>query len=93
MIAEAEVINFIGYKTPLKFVFISEGMITFETITPSQDLKTYEITFFVNSKKHPQLFAYDSFSISLLKFQVMSLLEIDLKDGTQKELYFKKYQE
>ena len=33
---EADVINLIGFETPLKFEFISDGIFTFKTVIPNQ---------------------------------------------------------
>lgn len=37
---EADVINLIGYETPMEFVFVSEGIATFQTVFPemSEDI-------------------------------------------------------
>ena len=91
MKTEADIIKLIGYETPLKFVFTSEGTFTYETVIPTAHLMTYEVTFFMENRQHPQFFAYDSFSTSLLPFQIMSVNQVNGMEGTVTEIFFRKY--
>lgn len=85
---EADIINLIGYETVLKFVFTSEGIFTFETIIPIGDnLDKYEIDFYTKNKGHQEFFRYDSFSSSLLKYQISEVR----KNGV--EIYFRAFEE
>ena len=91
---EADVINLIGFETPLKFEFISDGIFTFRTVIPNQKngIVFYEIEFFSNPDKSLDFFAYDTFSNFLLKYQIHSVTAIDKSRDTKTEIYFKTYE-
>ena len=91
---EADVINLIGFETPLKFEFISDGIFTFRTVIPNQKngIVFYDVEFFSNPDKSLDFFAYDSFSNFLLKYQIHSVTAIDKSTDTRTEIYFKTYE-
>lgn len=91
---EADVINLIGFETPLKFEFISDGIFTFKTVIPNQkdDIIFYEIEFFSNPDKSLDFFAYDTFSNFLLKYQIHTVSAINESKNTKREIYFKTYE-
>ena len=91
---EADVINLIGFETPLKFEFISDGIFTFRTVIPNQKngIVFYDVEFFSNPDKSLDFFAYDSFSNFLLKYQIHSVTAIDKSTATRTEIYFKTYE-
>ena len=66
MKTEADIIKLIGYETPLKFVFTSEGTFTYETVIPTAHLMTYEVTFFMENRQRPQFFLESYFYTILL---------------------------
>lgn len=73
---EADIINLIGFNTMLKFSFISDGIMTYETIKPILVDGTYynfEIEFFVEEDKNIEFFCYDSFSDFLIKYKIYKL--------------------
>ena len=87
---EADVINLIGFETPLKFEFISDGIFTFKTVIPNQKdgIVFYEIEFFSNPDKSLDFFSYDSFSNFLLKYQIHTVSAINESINTKTEIYF-----
>lgn len=91
---EADVINLIGFETPLKFEFISDGIFTFKTVIPNQKdgIVFYEIEFFSNPDKSLDFFAYDTFSNFLLKYQIHTVSAINESTNTKTEIYFKTYE-
>ena len=91
---EAEVINLIGYETPLKFEFVSDNIFTFKTVIPSQenDIVFYEIEFFSNPNESLEFFAYDSFSNFLLKYQIHTVNAINNLENTRTEIFFRTYE-
>jgi len=91
---EADVINLIGFETPLKFEFISDGIFTFKTVIPNQKngIVYYDVEFFSNPDKSLDFFAYDTFSNFLLKYQIHSVTAIDKSENTETEIYFKTYE-
>ena len=91
---EADVINLIGFETPLKFEFISDGIFTFRTVIPNQKngIVYYDVEFFSNPDKSLDFFAYDTFSNFLLKYQIHSVTSIDKSENTETEIYFKTYE-
>jgi len=91
---EADVINLIGFETPLKFEFISDGIFTFRTVIPNQKngIVFYDVEFFSNPDKSLDFFAYDTFSNFLLKYQIHSVTAIDKSRDTKTEIYFKTYE-
>ena len=91
---EADVINLIGFETPLKFEFISDGIFTFRTVIPNQKngIVFYDVEFFSNPHKSLDFFAYDTFSNFLLKYQIHSVTAIDKSRDTKTEIYFKTYE-
>ena len=91
---EAEVISLIGFETPLKFEFISDGIFTFRTVIPNQKngIVYYDVEFFSNPDKSLDFFAYDTFSNFLLKYQIHSVTAIDKSENTETEIYFKTYE-
>jgi hypothetical protein len=94
---EADVINLIGYDTPMKFTFTSEGIMEFETLIPksyaNMDLFTYVVEFFIEENTLPEFFAYDCFSSFLEKYQIHTV-KINYKgQNVSDEIYFRTYQE
>ena len=91
---EADVINLIGFETPLKFEFISDGIFTFRTLIPNEKngIVYYDVEFFSNPDKSLDFFAYDTFSNFLLKYQIHSVTAIDKSRDTKTEIYFKTYE-
>jgi len=91
---EADVINLIGFETPLKFEFISDGIFTFRTVIPNQKngIVFYDVEFFSNPDKSLDFFAYDTFSNFLLKYQIHSVTAIDKSRNTKTEIYFRTYE-
>jgi len=91
---EADVINLIGFETPLKFEFISDGIFTFRTLIPNEKngIVFYDVEFFSNPDKSLDFFAYDTFSNFLLKYQIHSVTAIDKSRNTETEIYFKTYE-
>jgi len=91
---EADVINLIGFETPLKFEFISDGIFTFKTVIPNQKdgIVFYDIEFFSNPDKSLDFFAYDTFSNFLLKYQIHTVNAINESTNTKTEIYFKTYE-
>ena len=91
---EADVINLIGFETPLKFEFISDGIFTFRTLIPNEKngIVFYDVEFFSNQDKSLDFFAYDTFSNFLLKYQIHSVTAIDKSRNTETEIYFKTYE-
>jgi len=93
---ETDIIKLIGYETILKFSFISDGMMTYETLAPDprcQDLYNYEIVFFIEEGTQPEFFCYDSFSNFLLKYKIYQLEKICMNDNSREVLYSRKYDE
>jgi hypothetical protein len=91
---EADVINLIGFETPLKFEFISDGIFTFKTVIPNvkDGIVFYEIEFFSNPDKSLDFFAYDTFSNFLLKYQIHTVNAINESTNAKTEIYFKTYE-
>ncbi|MDB4246002.1 hypothetical protein N9824_00495 [bacterium] len=92
---EADVISLIGYETPMKFNFTSEGVFTFNTVVPDSNadgIVFYEVEFFSEPDVSPDFFAYDSFSNFLLKFKIASVNSIDESTQTKTQLYFRTYE-
>lgn len=92
---EADVINLIGYNTPMKFNFTSEGIFTFNTIIPDeskQGIIYYEVEFFTEEGRQPDFFAYDSFSNFLLKYRVHTVTALDESTLKRTQLYFRTYE-
>mgnify|MGYP003669624001 FL=1 len=87
---ESEVVSLIGYETVLKFHFISEGVFTFKTLTPKEDI-VYEIEMFSGEDKDIEFFDYDSFSNFLLSYQIHSLTAVNIDGQTRTELYSRFY--
>ena len=92
---EADVISLIGFETPLKFEFISDGIFTFRTVIPNQKngIVFYDVEFFSNPDKSLDFFAYDTFSNFLLKYQIHSVTAIDESRNTKTEIYFRTYEQ
>lgn len=89
---EGDIVNLIGVNTLLKFSFISDCIVTFETINPiliDDCYCDFEIEFFVEEVETIQFFCYDSFSNFLLKYKIYKLT---YKVGeVNKLLYERKY--
>lgn len=76
---EGDIINLIGFNTVLKFSFISDGIMTYETIKPISVDDCYydlEIEFFVEEAFNIEFFCYDSFSDFLIKYKIFRLAYI-----------------
>ena len=87
---EQEVIDLIGKETILKFDFMSEGLLAYDTVVPKiidGDLISYEITFFYKELK--DFFCYDSLSNFLSEFQIFELA-VNVS-GNRTILYHNKY--
>ena len=94
--SEADVINLIGYDTPMKFNYTSEGVFEFQTLIPqmydNMDLFTYKVEFFIGQDVSPEFFAHDSFGSFLSDYQIHTV-SIDYDGlGDSQRIYFKKYQ-
>ena len=73
---EGDIVNLIGLNTVLKFSFISDCVVTFETVKPiliDGSYCDFEIEFFVEETENIEFFCYDSFSDFLLKYKVHKL--------------------
>ena len=94
--SEADVINLIGYNTPMKFNYTSEGIFEFETLIPKSyeniDLFTYVVEFFIEEGRTPEFFMYDSFSDFLSDYQIHSVKLSFKSNESDKEIYFNTYQ-
>ncbi len=94
--SEADVINLIGYNTPMKFNYTSEGTFEFETLIPKSysniDLFTYVVEFFIEEGRSPEFFMYDSFSDFLSDYQIHSVKLSFKSDESDKEIYSKPYE-
>ena len=94
--SEADVINLIGYDTPMKFNNTSEGIFEFQTLITQvyddMNLFTYRVEFFIGEGTQPEFFNYDSFGSFLSNYQIHTV-RIDY-DGVEdsEEIYFKGYQ-
>ena len=94
--SEADVINLIGYDTPMKFNYTSEGTFEFQTLIPliydNMDLFTYKVEFFIEEGTRPEFFNYDSFGSFLSDYQIhtVSINYDGISDSQQ--IYFKQYQ-
>lgn len=89
--SEAEVINLIGYETAMRFLFYSDGIITYKTVIPKDnDMCFYEVSFFVDDGL--DFFAFDSFSNFLEKFQINEVKRVSLNGKEVNNIYFKEYQ-
>lgn len=92
---EADIINLIGYKTPMKFIYASEGLFTFNTITPDDSIEGivfYEVEFFSEPDNDIEFFAYDSFSNFLLKYKIHTVSAIDHSTEIKTQIYFRTYE-
>jgi len=94
--SEADVINLIGYNTPMKFNYTSEGIFEFKTLIPklndNMDLFTYKVEFFIGQGDTPEFFIYDSFSDFLSDYQIHSV-SINYEGREEfTEIYSKEYQ-
>ena len=94
--SEADVINLIGYDTPMKFNYTSEGVFEFQTlitqIYDDMNLFTYKVEFFIAEGTRPEFFNYDSFGSFLSEYQIHTV-SIDYNGvGDSEEIYFKGYQ-
>ena len=92
---EVDVVSFIGYNTPMKFYFTSEGTFTFKTVVPSdseEGIFFYEVEFFYNEKDNPTFFSYDSFSNFLLKYRIHTVNRINQVTQQRTEIYYKTYE-
>lgn len=89
---EADIVSLIGFETTLKFDYAADGMVTYKTVDPCQaDLCSYEIIFYLETDNYPEFFAYDRFSMFLLKYQISEVIQILEITGDRKSIYFKKY--
>lgn len=95
LFSEADVINLIGYETPLEFVYATEGMFTFKTLIPTKkSLSHYEIDFFRQEGKELEFFKFDSFSNFLSDYQIYRVTECsDFDDSVREVLFLSKYEE
>ena len=94
--SEADVINLIGYDTPMKFNYTSEGTFEFQTLIPkiydNMDLFTYKVEFFIEEGTQPEFFTHDSFSNFLSSYQIHTVsIDYDGLNDSQ-QIYFKQYQ-
>ena len=94
--SEADVINLIGYDTPMKFNYTSEGTFEFQTLIPqiydNMDLFTYKVEFFIEEGTNSEFFTHDSFSSFLSNYQIHTV-SIDYNGlNDSQEIYFKQYQ-
>lgn len=90
---EGDIINLIGYETILKFDFLSDSIMTFNTISPINidgNYVNFQIEFFIEDDiTSLEFFNYDSFSNFLLKYKIFRLCKIN--DISQDVLYKRKY--
>lgn len=94
--SEADVINLIGYDTPMKFNYTSEGVFEFQTLITqvydNMNLFTYKVEFFIEEDTRPEFFNYDSFGSFLSDYQIHTV-SIDYDGlGDSQQIYFKGYQ-
>jgi hypothetical protein len=94
--SEADVINLIGYDTPMKFNYTSEGVFEFQTLITqvydNMNLFTYKVEFFIEEGTRPVFFNYDSFGSFLSDYQIHTV-SIDYDElGDSQQIYFKGYQ-
>ena len=94
--SEADVINLIGYDTPMKFNYTSEGVFEFQTLITqvydNMNLFTYKVEFFIEEDTRPEFFNYDSFGSFLSDYQIHTVsIDYDGLDAPQ-QIYFKGYQ-
>ena len=94
--SEADVVNLIGYDTPMKFNNACEGIIEFQTLIPqiydNVNLFTYKVEFFIEEGTNPEFFDYDSFSSFLSNYQIHSVsIDYNGVEDSQK-IYLNVYQ-
>lgn len=94
--SEADVINLIGYDTPMKFNYTSEGTFEFQTLIPqmydNMNLFTYKVEFFIEEGTSPEFFTHDCFSSFLSNYQIHTV-SIDYNGlYDSQEIYVKSYQ-
>lgn len=92
--SEADVINVIGYKTPMEFIYASDGTFSFKTQIPQGDeLIYYEVDFFVDENTPPSFFRVDSFDDFLSKYQIFKVTKkSNWGDIPDEVLFLRKYE-
>lgn len=101
---EADVIELVGYETPMEFVFTEGGTPMFRTCFPVQDHNRindkgifpqyyYEVEFYEDENEKPSFFRIDSFSNFLSSMQIARVVVEDDVTKERAEIYFRKYNE
>jgi len=91
---EADVINLVGYETPMEFRFATEGTIYYRTMIPKNNCY-YDVAFYLGADLENSsdltFFKHDNFDNFLIKFQIESLSVVNLDGKKLGELYFSQF--